>query len=468
MSKYTNKMNKKHTVMAADNTAFGILGTYEGEVLDTNITNKNGLDITREVMEVVFESEDYQQGIENGWFIGYLGHPEDPNCMEFERGCIVMTEGHIDDNGKVYGKFNLIDTPVGQIVKKFQDAGVTFGISIRGAGDIINNSVEPDTFVFRGFDLVSFPAYPESIPTFTAIAASTNLEDRKKYQAVCAAVNANLESITSCSTIDVLQAQFAPQSAEYKVLEKQRENILCRKTFNINSEKVEAMTSLYIEASAEAEKLAEQVEKLKRDNAATISACNRKITALERITAAQAGDMSKSLDSVMASRDSLRRREKALKASCNSLREQNIRLASDLKAVQKTNLIYKQRVESSADEIHSKESVIKGLEMKLRKTVTASSRVESESSNLGEENKRLKAEIRACKNALRSYQSAYVSIYASALGVNPESISFSDTTSVTELQKIISGATNTANIPSTVTVEPLFIDETDDNEIISL
>lgn len=94
--------------------------------------------------------------------------------MEFQNGCIVMTDMWIE-NKKVYGKFNLIDTPIGQIVKKFIDAGVKFGISIRGAGDIIDNSVDPETFVFRGYDLVSFPAYPDSIPKFTAIAASTHV-----------------------------------------------------------------------------------------------------------------------------------------------------------------------------------------------------------------------------------------------------------------------------------------------------
>ena len=468
MSKYSGVVNKKKKVTAAENLTFGVLGTYEGEVLDTNITNKNGLDITREVMETVFKSKDYQQGIENGWFIGFLGHPEDPNCMEFERGCIVMTDGYIDDNGKVYGTFNLIDTPVGQIVKKFQDAGVIFGISIRGAGDIINNSVEPATFVFRGFDLVSFPAYPESIPKFTSIAASTNLEDRKKYQDVCAAVNENLASIESCSTIDVLQSQFAPQSAEYKALEKQREKILCQETFNIDSEKIEAMTTLYLEASADANALAEQVEKLKRDNASTVSACNRKIAAIERITTAQVGDMSRSLDSVTASCDTLRRRTKALSASCDNLRERNERLVDNLKTAQKTNLIYRQRIESSTDELQNKESIISGLKKELRKTVTASSRIESESSNLDEDNKRLRSELHACKNVLRSYQSAYVSIYASALGVNPDSISFSDTTSVSELQKAISGAANTANIPSTVMVEPFYADDMDDDAIISL
>lgn len=459
-------MKSKNRITAS--STYNILGTYEGEVLDTNITNKNGLDITREVMETVFDSEDYREGIENGWFIGFLGHPEDPNCMEFEHGCIVMTDGYIDDNGKVYGKFNLIDTPVGQIVKKFQDAGVTFGISIRGAGDIINNSVEPDTFVFRGFDLVSFPAYPESIPTFTAIAASTNLSDQKKYQAVCTAVKNNLSSIQSSSTIDVLESQFAKQSDEYKALEKQRQKINNKKTLYIDREKVEAMTELYLQTSKEVSNLSKQIEKTKQSQAQTISACRRKIAALKRITNEQANNMSTSLDSVTATCNTLRKKSKALHKSCECLEQQNEELAEQLNAAQKTNLIYKQKITSSTNEIQEQESVIRELRGKLRETVTASSKVQSKTSNLGDENIRLRKEIRACKEAIRSYQDAYVNVYASALGVNPESVAYHDTTTVEELQRKISSAVNTVNMPSTVMVEPVYVDDEDDNEIITV
>ena len=156
-----------------------IIGTIEGEALDTNITNKNGLDITREVIENVLASDDYKDGIENGWFIGFLGHPEDPNCMDFKNAGVVMTDMSIDDDGKVYAKFNIVNTEVGQVIKTFTDAGVKFGISIRGAGDIIGTEVDPDTFIFRGFDVVTFPAYPESIPKFD-IAAATDTKYRKK------------------------------------------------------------------------------------------------------------------------------------------------------------------------------------------------------------------------------------------------------------------------------------------------
>ena len=457
--------NKKVTASSISNS---IIGTYEGEVLNPNITNKNGLDITMDVMTTVLESEDYKQGIEYGWFIGFLGHPEDPNCMEFQNGCIVMTDMWIE-NGKIYGKFNLVDTPVGQIVKKFIDAGVKFGISIRGAGDIIDNSVDPETFVFRGYDLVSFPAYPDSIPKFTAIAASSNLDDQKKYQAVCAAVKANIESINSCAAIDVLQAQFAPQSNEYKALAKRREKILSGKTFNIDQQKIEAMTSLYLETFAEVVTLSEQVERLKLERSSAISACKRKVSAIKRITASQADDMSKSLDSVTASCTALRKRAQLLSDNCHSLREQNAQLKDSLDDAQKTNLIYRQRVEAGTDEIQKREQTISGLQRKLRETVTAGSKLESRSSDLGDENRKLKSEIRSCKEMLRAYQEAYSSIYASALGVNPNSISFTDSTSVAELQKRIAGATNTVNLPSTVTVEPLFYDcDEADDEIITL
>ena len=198
---------------AAENKNPAILGTYEGECADSNITNLNGLDITRPVWENVFNSEDYKKAIELGHYIGYLGHPEDPNCMDFKDACIVMTEGHIDDNGKVYGKFNLVDTPVGRVVKTFQDAGVTFGISVRGAGDIENNSVDPETFIFRGFDLVTFPAFPESIPKF--VAASSDAECQAKYKEICAAVNSNLNNIKSSDALKIIQRQLTEQSELY-------------------------------------------------------------------------------------------------------------------------------------------------------------------------------------------------------------------------------------------------------------
>lgn len=429
-----------------------ILGTYEGEALDTNITNNNGLDITAEVIKQVLASDEYAQGLENGWFIGFLGHPEDPNCMDFKDGCIVLTDMSIDDNGKVYAKFNLIDTPVGRIVKTLQDAGVVFGISIRGAGDIVGNSVDPDTFVFRGYDLVSFPAYPDSIPTFTAIAASTNLEDRKKYQAVCAAVKNNLSTITSASTIDVLKSQFAPQSNEYKLLESRQTELDGDIIDDVKEQKIEAMTQLYLDAMQNVTSLAKQLESEKRQNASISSATRRKLAAVERITASQLSDALSELDSI--------------KASYRDMKHKNAILGAKLSEVKKTNLIYKQKVESSTSELRKKSRIIASLQKELSETVTASSKIKASASNLGVSNERLQDEVNIYKNQLDSYQQAYASMYAAAVGVDLGHLPITDSTSVEDLQDMIETATNTAGMSSMI--EPVYIEDEDDTDIATL
>lgn len=432
-----SNVKARSAIKASVNSA--IIGSYTGEVLDSEITNKNGLDITRDVMEIVFASDDYKEGIENGWFIGFLGHPEDPDCQDFKNGCIVMIEGHIDDDGKCYGTFNLIDTPVGQVVKKFIDAGVKFGISIRGAGDIIGNSVDPETFVFRGFDLVAFPAYPNSIPEFKEIAASSNAADRKKYQSVCSAVMKNLDSITSSSSIEVLKTQFAPQSDVYKALSDRSEQLTASDTISIDAERIMAMTDMYIESEHRNSVLASENEKLKIKMARMESAQRRKIEAMHRISGGQLEEMQSELDAVQAKCDALERTKTRITASNDALKK-------ELEAVKSNNLIYKRKAQSAHADSSDKDETIASLQKQLRETVTASRKMQSDASNRDDEIESLRNELIVCQRQLRSYQDAYVQIYASALGANPQSLTVSDATTVAEIEKQVECATNTVNI----------------------
>ena len=434
-----------------------ILGTYEGEALDTNITNLNGLDITREVIENVLASDEYERGIASKWYLGYLGHPDDPLCADFKNACIAMTDMSIDDNGKVYAKFDLLDTPVGRIVKTMQDAGVVFGISIRGAGDIVGSSVDPDTFMFRGFDLVAFPAYPDSVPEF--IAASANAVQQQKYKAICAAVRKDLDNIDSCEAIDVIQTQFAPQSDEYKALEKRKEDIKSAATLNIDNEKIEAMTDLYLESQDTIAEMEMEMRDLKEKERAEINAAKRKMSAMERIGASQMSDLQVSLDRITASRD--------------MYKHKNISLSKRLETAEKSNLIYKQKIEAAVArhnaEVVRKDSVIAGLEARVRKTV-AESRAESEAaSDLDENNRRLRSELDSCQASLRAFQEAYASIYAHALGVDFDLSQIVSSMSVESLQQMISSATNSVNIiPSVTTMDGMFIDDDDNGDLITL
>lgn len=505
----------KSTIKATDVNSPVIIGTFEGECADANITNKNGLDITREVWETVFASDEYAEGIANGWYIGFCGHPEDPNCMDFRNGCIVMTEGYIDDSGKIYGKFNLIDTPVGQIVKKFIDAGVKFGISVRGAGDIYNNSVDPDTFVFRGFDLVAFPAYPESIPEFTAIAASTDIETQKKYNAVCAAVRTNLDSITSAEALDVIQAQFAKQSEEYQMIEDKKNQIReCDKIesteecedceeVDIRDQRVDGMTQLYLDTKndlvrtkdryrklhassrskiAELQKinasLTSEVSTLNNHIAIIESASGRKMKTMERITASQMDSMREELkkskmryQTIKASSDRLKSESLKLSDKNKQLILANERLKSENKSLTSSNLIYKQRIEATANDITEKDSVISDLRSELHETVMATTDAENRTSNLDAKIQKLKQEVLAATKLIQEYQDAYANLYANAIGVHLEDVRVTASTSVKELQTIIGNTqlgTNQTAIQATELADIDFIDDGTDGDLVTL
>lgn len=505
---------KKSSVKAADLNNPVIIGTFEGECADSNITNKNGLDITREVWENVFASEEYAEGIENGWFIGFCGHPEDPNCMDFRNACIVMTEGHIDDNGKIYGKFNLVDTPVGQVVKKFIDAGVKFGISVRGAGDIYNNSVDPDTFVFRGFDIVAFPAYPESVPEFTAIAASTDADKQAKYKAVCAAVRTNLQSITSSEALDVIQAQFAEQSDEYKMIDaKKKELEDCKvqssedtsdesEDIDIQDQRIEGITQLYLSTRNELANSRNRFNKLRASSHKKISelrkinaslndevsmlnnhiaimesSASRKIKTLERITASQMKSIKSDLDEskkrckIMQSTNTKLKDEKIkLDKKMSNLITANEQLSKENKSLSTSNLIYKQRIEATANDIDEKDSVISDLRTELRETVTAATESESRTSNLDAKIKKLQQEVSAATKLIQEYQDAYATLYANAIGVHLEDVRVTSATSVRELQSII-GSTNVGSQQS-ISQDDDFIDVGDfsdnDDDLVTL
>lgn len=441
-----------------------IIGQFEGECADSNITNLNGLDITKPVWENVFSSEDFEKGIDMGWYLGFLGHPDDVNCMDFRNACIVMTEGHIDDNGKVYGKFNLIDTPVGRTVKTFIDAGVTFGISVRGAGDIVNNSVDPDTFVFRGFDLVSFPAFPESIPTFTAIAASSDVESQKKYKAICAAVKENLPNIDSCEAIDILQCQFAEQSDEYKALEDRKREIRGSNStdddvsecddVDITKDKVESMTKLYLEQVEANNRLNKENRILSSKLASKEIETRRKISSISRITS----------DQIKAATDSKDKAENR----CKQLIAASTRMKDTISQERSNNLKYLQKISESKNIVDSKDSLISSLRARLNETVTASANVERRTSNLDEKLKKSKDEIIACKKMLKDYQDAYAELYSQAVGADLQKVKVTASTSVSSLRSAITSSISRK--PSSIR-EPEEIDVDDcyfDDDIVTI
>ena len=439
-----------------------ILGTFEGECADANITNNNGLDITREVWETVFDSDVYRQGIENGWYIGFLGHPEQVDCQDFRNACIVMRSGQINDNGKVTGKFDLLNTPVGLIVKTMIDAGVTFGISVRGAGDIVSNSVEPGTFDFRGFDLVAFPAFPEAIPVYTDIAASSDPAKAQNYKKICASVQSNLSTINSVGTLNELQSQFAKQSDIYNCIEDRKKEIIgdgdcvvescldeCDDV-DLNLERIQSLTKLVGEQLAEIKELREELAATQEQLRCSTIDCAKKISSMRRINANQLNMLTseneglrRKYDDAKASLDSTRRKyvksSRALQQKLADSCTDNDSMKDELEEIRGQNLEYNRKIQSYSRKLKQKDETIRDLNRQLDETVRRADDLESQSTNRDDEVESMKSQLTASKKLLEEYQSAYAELYASAVGVDSSQVAVNANTSVNDLKSSIRG-----------------------------
>lgn len=417
------------------NVSKNIIGTFDGKCADS-IENNNGMLLNDELWKKLFDSEEYKRNLNNGFYIGFLGHPEDPGCQDFEKACIIMREGHIDSDGQVYGQFDLIDTPVGRIVKSFIDADVKFGISVRGAGDVgPDGYVDPDTFIFRGFDLVAFPAYDDAIPRFTQIAASSAVRDSKVYKEVTKSISDNISKITSSESLEILKSQFSPKSDQYKIIEAQQS--IVEDPIDISKEKLEGMINLYFDEvkcnksiSKENDDLKSRVESLERTN----NRLGRQISAMRRIMSNQLSVYSKEL--------------KSAEARTNLSVRANLELKKKLEDLTSKNLNYLQKITSSSKEKSEKDDIIASLKLELRKTVTQLSKQTNKTSDLESKLDKLLKEVQSSNKLIEEYQDAYASIYANALGVGLDSISVTASTSVEELKDIINNGTSTVNIPA--------------------
>lgn len=419
-----------------------VIGTFKGKSADI-VSNNNSMLLDRPLWENLINSDEFKRYRDLGHYIGFLGHPEDPGCQEFEHACIVLRDLEINENGEIWGTFDLIDTPVGRIVKAFIDAGVQFGISVRGAGDVAADGyVDPDSFIFRGFDLVSFPAYDDAIPAFEQIAASSDPKNVKKYQAVVSTLHDNIDKISSATTLDAIKAQLNPKSDQYKEVESRRDELHSVEEDDVKSQKIQAMTQLYLDAVKANTKLREQLSCIKQKLYASRQTC----ATLRKVMSSSQRIMSEQLARIQASS------ERASARYITAIRA-NTQLKSELSDANTQNLNYVQKVNASDAKIAQKDKVIASLKSDIRKTVAKSNRQRQKVSDFDSKIADLNRQIQASQKIIADYQDAYASLYATAIGANLENISVTASTSVEELKDIIRCSTSTSNIPAALYVD---------------
>ena len=140
-----------------------ILGRLTGVIAETKKPTRNGRGYSIELWENVFENPIMKEKIANRCCFGELNHPTDRTEIDIEKVAICLAEQpKKNKDGRLYGVFDILDTPNGRILKTLCDYGCNIGISSRGQGDIITDGngddvVDPDTYECECFDAVLIP-----------------------------------------------------------------------------------------------------------------------------------------------------------------------------------------------------------------------------------------------------------------------------------------------------------------------
>ena len=132
----------------------------EGIFMQSEAKNRNGRIYPRPIMEKAVDKYVTEQVSKNR-AVGELNHPDGPT-VNLDKVSHKITELNWKGND-VVGKAQILDTPMGNIVKGLLNGGVQLGVSTRGMGSLEqkNNAMYvKDDFVLNTVDIVQDPSAP--------------------------------------------------------------------------------------------------------------------------------------------------------------------------------------------------------------------------------------------------------------------------------------------------------------------
>ena len=134
----------------------------EGVFAQADQKNRNGRIYPKAIMEAAVGKYDKEQ-IQKNRAVGELNHPEGPT-VNLDKVSHRITEMKFEGND-VVGKAQILDTPMGKIVKGLLDGGVQLGVSTRGMGSLEQKNgamVVKDDFILSTVDIVQDPSAPNA------------------------------------------------------------------------------------------------------------------------------------------------------------------------------------------------------------------------------------------------------------------------------------------------------------------
>lgn len=237
-----------HKLTAEEQKQRGILGRLAGIIADGKKPTRNGRKYPISLWEKVFNDPIMIEKIENRVCLGELGHPEDRAETDITKAAICLAE--VPKKGpddKLFGVFDILDTPCGRILKTLCDYGCKIGVSSRGQGDVFSDYtgeevVDEDTYNCECWDAVLIPAVKTARP---------------------ALVNESLNGRTLKQTLTESLNSATPEAR--KVMEETLSNL--ELDYKDSSDDEEDVESTEEEAVNDGEDLVERLQQALKDNA---------------------------------------------------------------------------------------------------------------------------------------------------------------------------------------------------------
>ena len=132
----------------------------EGVFMQSEAKNRNGRIYPKPIMEKAVDTYVTEQVSKNR-AVGELNHPEGPT-VNLDKVSHKITELSWKGND-VVGKAQILDTPMGNLVKGLLEGGVQLGVSTRGMGSLEEKNgtmYVKDDFVLNTVDIVQDPSAP--------------------------------------------------------------------------------------------------------------------------------------------------------------------------------------------------------------------------------------------------------------------------------------------------------------------
>jgi hypothetical protein len=130
----------------------------KGIAIQGGIRNANPVDEIERAVKTLNDQ------IQNGYSVlGEVDHPDDLK-VNLDRVSHMITNMWMEGpNG--YGKFKILPTPMGNLIRTMLEAGVKLGVSSRGSGNVDDMSGKVSDFEIITVDIVAQPSAPGAYPT---------------------------------------------------------------------------------------------------------------------------------------------------------------------------------------------------------------------------------------------------------------------------------------------------------------